>query len=43
MKIKTNLRAGSGSDNTAPEDVSGQNPKQKGKAPTFVYPRLARR
>ncbi len=41
MKIKTNLRAGSGSDNTAPEDTSGQNRKQKGKATTVVYTRCA--
>ena len=42
MKIKTNLRAGSGSDNTAPEDTSGQNRNQKGKyKATVVYTRCA--
>jgi len=41
MKIKTNLRAGSGSDNTTTEDTSGQKRKQNGKTTTVVYTRCA--
>jgi len=41
MKIKTNLRAGSGADDTAPEDTSSSNRRQKGKTKTVVSTRCA--
>jgi hypothetical protein len=48
MKVKTNIRAGKGgADDTAPEDVSGQNQNQKQKGKTtntvvYYYPPVSR-